>query len=263
MSMNPGSFRPEELTGADSGMTDAERAESYSAARGLEQAVGSEPFHPSAGFADRVMARVAKEPAPRPAGFLAPLLARHSLAGVVASVRTAWSIAVNGAGRPVGARGLALAYVLAVLLIGVSLTGAAAYGAAGAMGLLTPDGSPKPSLITPGPTRSPVASPEASEPARSDDPGESAEPSGSPEASESSEPGESSHPAISPAPGATVGPRASDDHGGATPSPSASDDHGGAGPGPSPSDDSGGGGSGGGASPTQSPRPSDTPKPSD
>lgn len=261
MSMNPGSFRPEELTGADSGMTDAERAQSYSAARELEQAIGSEQFHPAAGFTNRVMAAVANEPAPRSAGFLAPLLARHSLAGAVASVRTAWSIALNGAGRPVGARGLALAYVLAVLLIGVSLTGAAAYGAAGAIGLLGPDGTPRPSLVAPGPTHSPEASSEASEPAGSEDPSESVEPSESPDASESPDPGASNHAEDSPAPGATDSPRESVDHGGATESPSASDDHGGAAASPDSSDDSGGGS--GSGSPTQSPKPSDTPNPSD
>jgi hypothetical protein len=254
MSMNPGSFRPEELTGADGRMTDAERAESYSAARELEQAIRSEQFHASAGFTNRVMAAVAIEPAPRPAGFLAPLLARHSLAGVVASVRTAWSIALNGAGRPVGARGLALAYVLAVLLIGVSLTSAAAYGAAGAMGLLVPDGTPRPSLVAPGPTQAPDASSEASEPSGSEEPSESVEASESPEASESADPSASNHAEGSPAPGGTASPRESDDHGDATESPSPSGDHGGGSGSPDSSDNSGDSGSG---SPTQSPDPSD------
>ena len=264
MSMNPGSFRPGELEGADVAVTDAERAQSYAAARELEQAIGSEQFHPPAGFANRVMAAVATEPAPRPAGFLAPLQAGLGLAGLVASVRAAWSIALNGVGRPVGARGLALAYVLAVLLVGASLTGAAVYGAAGAMGLLAPDATPRPSLVAPRPTQAPDPSSEASEPSGSEEPSGSIEPSGSPEATESLEPSASDHGQTSPPPGATASPRESDDHGGATGSPGASDDHGGDSGSPESSDDAGGSGSGPGpGSPTQSPRPSETPNPSD
>jgi len=250
MSINSGSFRPDELAGSDADIADAERAGSYAAARELEQALSSEGVHPSAGFADRVMAAVALEPAPRPTGFLAPLRDRHSLAGVVASVRSAWVVASSGVGRPVRARGLALAYVLAVMLVGASLTGVAAFGTAGAMGFFTPDNSPSPSILTPGPTPSPEGSSDASS---SPEPNESAEPSGSPDASESAEPSGSSQPGDSSHSGATSSPPAS--NGGSTVAPS--DDHGGASPSPGSGDGSGGSGS------SQSPRPSDTPKPSD
>ena len=258
MSTNPGSFRPDELLGNDTKIPDTERAESYAAARELEQALSSEGVHPSAGFADRVMAAVAMEPAPRPTGFLAPLRARHSLAGVVASVQAAWSVATGGAGRPARARGVAMAYVLAVLLIGASLTGVAAFGTAGALHLITPDRTPEPSIHTPGPSESPDASSEATEPGESSEPSGSAEPSESHDANESAEPSGSDHPEDSANPDSTRSPGASDDHGDATSSPKASDDHGGSSsPSPSGSDDSGGSGS------TQSPKPSDTPKPSD
>ncbi len=264
MSQNSGYFRPGELDGADIAVTDAERAESYATARELEQAIGAEPFHPPVGFANLVMAAVASEPAPRPAGFLAPLQAGHGLAGLVDSVRTAWSIALNGAGRPVGARGLALAYVLVVLLVGASLTGAAAYGAAGAMGLLAPDATPRPSLVAPRPTQAPDASSDASEPAGSEEPSGSIEPSESPDATESADPSASDQGQTSLPPGATTSPRESDDHGGPTESPGASDDHGGDSGSPDASDDATGFGPGSGpGSPTQSPRPTETPNPSD
>ena len=254
MSMRPGSFRPDELARDDTGIPDTERAASYAAARELERALGSDAIHPSPGFADRVMAAVAHEPAPRPTGFLGALRARHGLAGVVASFRAAWTVAAGGGGRPVRARGLALAYVLAVLLIGASLTGVAAFGTAGALGLLSPRATPGPSLLVPGPTPSPEPSSEASETPGSEEPGESAEPSGSPDSSESAEPGDSNGLVGSEGPGAT-----GDDHGGATPRPTSSDDHGG-GPSASPGSGEDSGGSG---SATQSPKPSDPPKPSD
>ncbi|MBI3745529.1 MAG: hypothetical protein HY264_03215, partial [Chloroflexi bacterium] len=213
MSTSPGSFRPDELAGSDADIADVERAGSYAAARELEQALTADGVHPSAGFADRVMAAIALEPAPRPTGFLAPLRARHSLAGVVASVRAAWIVASGGGGRPARARGLALAYVLAVMLIGASLTGVAAFGTAGAIGFFAPDHSasaspsPSPSLLAPEPTASPDGSSDAS---ASPEPSESAEPSGSPDASESAEPGNSSQPGDSSHPGESSSPRASE-----------------------------------------------------
>jgi len=262
VSTNPGSFLPSELAGADSPMTDSDLAMSYATARELERAAGPDEVRPSAGFADRVMASIAGEPAPRRAGFLSPVLARHSLAGFIASVRAASSIALDGAGRPVGARGLALAYVLAVLLVGVSLTGAAAYGAAGAMGLLSPDRTARPAVIVPGPSEAPQASHEASEPSGTQEPHESLEPSELPEASETAEPGASDHAHESPAPARTASPRETDDHG-ATESPGASDDHGGDSGSPDGSDDSGSSGGSGSGSPTQSPGPTESPSSSD
>jgi hypothetical protein len=190
------------------------------------------------------MAAVALEPPPRPAGFLAVLRARPGLAGLTASVREAWAVVAGGPGRPLQARGFALAYVLAVLLVGTSLTGLAAVGAASLAGLLD-DASPTPTVqetIEPLPTPSPTTQPSPTPPV-SPSPTPSAEPTGSIEPDESSEPGES------------------DDHGGASPgassepSPDASDDDD---PSPEPSLDD----DGDSPEPSDTPRPSDTPKPS-
>ena len=255
MSGSMGPFRPDELADGGARIPDAELAGSYAAARELEQALSSESVHPSATFSDRVMTAVAREPVHKPAGFLAPLQRRHGLVGLVASVRAAWGVAVGGGSRPMGSRGLAMAYVLAVLLMGASLTGFAAYGAAGAIGLLTtPDESPTPSLVEPAPTPSPGAISETPEPGESGEPGESLEPSGSPAGSE--EPGDTSAPGTA-QPRATSTPRGSDDNGGATASPS-QDDHGGATQTPGTGEETSGGDSGA----TQSPKPSDTPEPS-
>jgi hypothetical protein len=245
MSQTPGSFRPSELEGADAGLGDADVAAAWSTARELEAALPPESIGPSAGFADRVMAAVALEPAPRPAGFLAVLRARPGLAGLMASVREAWAVVAGGPGRPVRARGFALAYVLAVVLLGTSLTGLAVVGAASMAGLLDGDASPTPTVqesISPStpPTPSPLPTPTVTpSPAPTPTPTESAEPTGSVEPSGSSEPEES------------------DDHGGsATASPDASDDDDSS---PSPSADDDGDSA---AEPSDTPRPSDTPKPS-
>lgn len=264
MSMPTGSFRPDELVDGDARIPDSERAESYAAARELEQAITGSDVHPSAGFTNRVMAAVALEPAPRPTGFLAPLRARHSLAGLVASVKAAWAVAMGGGGRPAGARGLALAYVLAVMLVGASLTGVAAFRTGTALHLITPDHTPQPTIHTPGPTPSPDESTDGTEPNDSDHPEGSNEPSESSGGTESSEPGESDHPEDSSDPGTSQSPEESDDHGGASPAPVESDDHGsGSSQSPETSDDSGGSGGSGSGSASQTPKPSETPKPSD
>ena len=241
MSQTPGSFRPSELDGADQRATDGDLAGAWSTARELEAALPAESILPSAGFADRVMAAVALEPAPRSAGFLAVLRDRPGPAGLVASVREAWAVVAGGPGRPVRARGLALAYVLAVILIGTSLTGVATYGAAGALGLLDGNASPTPTVqesiepsTTPAPSPSPTPTPMVT-PTPMPTPTESVEPSESVEPDGSSEPDES------------------DDHGGAT--PDASDDSASL---PEPSSD----GDDDSADASDTPRPSDTPKPS-
>jgi len=152
------------------------------------------------GFGDRVMATLADEPAPAPAGFLLPLR-RRGLGGLWASVRQA-SVATRGAGRPVLARAAALAYVLVFAVATISLTGAASIGA---LGLLNPSATesapatvappsapsalespsevpaptPAPPVIAPGPTPSPSESPEETDgPDASDDDGGSSGPGG-------------------------------------------------------------------------------------
>ncbi len=246
MSQRPGSFRPSELDGADQPLGDAELAGALSMARELEASLPGDLSGPSAAFGDRVMVAIALEPAPRPAGFLAVLRARPGLAGLTASVREAWAVVAGGPGRPMRARGLALAYVFAILVIGTSLTGVAAYGAAGALGLFDDDASPIPTVqetVAPSPTPAPIETPTVS-------------PSPSPTPTESTEPTESQEP------DGSTEPQESDDHGGATPaatpdeSPDESDDDGGSSPAPSQeSDDSS-------SEPSDTPRPSDTPKPS-
>ncbi len=244
MNQSQGSFRPNEIAGADQLPNDAELATAWSMARELEASRPPETIGPSAPFVDRVMAAVALEPAPRRAGFLAELRARPGLAGFAASVREAWTVASGGPGRPAGARGLALAYVLAVAVIGASLTGVGVYGAAGALGLLDGDRSPTPAVATPSPSPSPSPEPSRTpDVSTSPEPSESAEPSGTLEP-EPSDDG-------SPSPDATIAPVPTGSPAAKTPipvdptpSPSASDDHGGSSP-----------------EPSDTPRPSDSPKP--
>jgi negative regulator of sigma E activity len=241
MSQRPGSFHPSELADADRQLADGDLASAWSTARELESALPNETPGPRAGFADRVMAAVAREPVPRPAGFLAALRARPDPGGLASSVVEAWRVARGGRGWPARSRGLALAYVLAVALIGASLTGLAAYGAAGALGFLDADASPTPTVL---PTLQPT--PEASP---------SPTPTPSPEVTSSPEPSETVEPTGS------HDPEGTDDHGSATPGatagslPEASDEGGGSSPSPSTGEESGG--------PSNTPRPSDAPKPSE
>ena len=165
-------------------------------------------------FTDRVMAALADEPSPAAAGFLAPLRRRGLVTGFGESLRQAW--ASTRAGRPAFARAAALAYVLVVAIAGMSLAGAATFGAAGALGLLGPNATVSPS---PEPTLPPISTP-----APSVQPAPSVAPSESPEPSETAEP--------------------SDDHGGEGAEPS--DDHSGSGDG----GDDGSSGSGGGSGPS-------------
>ena len=236
MSLTPGSFRPGELAGGDGAPSDAELAAAFSTARELEAALPAERVAPPPGFTDRVMAAVALEPAPRRAGFLNALRARPGLAGLVASVREAWGVVAGGPGRPAAARGLALAYVLAVVVVATSLSGIAAYGAAGALGFLDGDASPSPSIVT-----------ETPEPSPTPEPTRTPEPSATPAPSASEEPSPSVSAPPSPRPTATPRP---------TRTPEPSDGHGDESPSPSPDDISS-------PDPGDTPDPSDTPKPSE
>ena len=249
MTLRPGSYRPDEVGGADAPIRDSELAEAYAAARLLERAMPTDPVTRSGDFVDRVMAAVVREPAPQPAGFLGALLAHPGPSNFIASVRSAWTTAAGAAGRPVRVRAAAMAYVLAVLLVAVSLTGVAAFGTAGAIGgLLGQDRSSDPSgLVTsPSPSLSDDVGPsESAEPSDSAEPSESTEPSGSSPPEDSLQPGETPRPSSSRTPGVSASPQASDDHG-ESPSPSSSDDM-----------------SGSSGSPSDTPRPSDTAKPSE
>jgi hypothetical protein len=226
--MPGGRFDPSELADAEGGSaSDSELASATTIARELESRRGAADVRPSPGFADRVMSAIASEPAPRGAGWFR---SGWSLAALAANVRAAWQVAVAGGGRPLNLRAAALAYLLVVVLGVTAIGGAAAFGAAGALGLFDSQRSPAPSqpaetfepspsaLPTPMPSAEPSAAPGASPSAS---PEESAEPRAS-EGSPSASPDESEAPAslAPPSSGASDEPDSSDDHGGSTPGPS-------------------------------------------
>ena len=245
MSQTPGSFRPNELcrrrsrTGrcrARNRLGDGPRARGRAPARDDRAVSRLRRCRHGRGGArtgaapGRLPRRVPRSPGPR---------------GPRASVRDAWTVASGGPGRPAGSRGLALAYVLAVLVLGTSLTGVAAYGTAGALGFLDDDRSPSPAVVAPSPE--PSLSP-LLEPSRTPEASTGPEPSVSVEPSESAEP-ESSRRRLADAPSRArrTAPRPHrrhpTTHGGSSPSPS-DDDH------SSPK-------------PSRTPRPSDSPNPSE
>lgn len=216
MTMSPGPFAPDEIA-EDLGSTPGpDAAEAWAAARALERAMPADPPRPSVEFSSRVMAALADEPPPHAAGFLAGLWARPGIAGLVASTRQAWNTAFASGARPMRVRLSAMAYVLAILIAASSLTGVAAFGAAGALGLLSGDRSPTPTVVGPSPAPSPSA---VEAPSESPEGSESPEPSGSEDPDESGEPG-SPGAGVTDAPSATHAPGATDDHGHDSPEPS-------------------------------------------
>ena len=160
----------------------------------LVESMDDVPVTTGEDFSERVMAALADEPTPGTTGFLVPLRRQGFLAGLGESVRQAWAAA--GSGRPIIGRSAALAYVLAVAVAVVSLTGAATIGTAGALGLFDP--RPTESPTAPPPTTAPPTAPSPSIP-----------PTTAP-STDTSEP-----PAPTPTPTDTDdGPDGSDDHGG-------------------------------------------------
>jgi uncharacterized membrane protein YgcG len=225
----------------------AEAAAAMAVARRIEAAtMVVSPAATIPGFTDRVMTALADEPGPAPVAFIAPLRKLGVLAGFGTSIRQAWAT-LERPGRSTFARAAALAYVLTVAAAGVSLAGAAMFGAAGAFGLLGPAAMQR-ATPTPAPLVAPVITPDAvTEP--SEEP--SIEPSPEPSEPADETNGPDDH-------GGGTGPEASDDHDGGT-RPEATDDRG-DNSGPGGGDDSGqggtddpgssddGGGSGGGGS---------------
>jgi hypothetical protein len=169
---------PDELV-ADS-VSPLELAAALEAARLLEATAVAPAAGPGGEFVDRVMARLQNEPAPGPTGYLVPLR-RSGLLGLAASVRQALWFVERGS-RPLAVRTTALAYVLAVVLIGTSLTGFAAYGFAGALGLLGPGRTAAPAMPSdsPAPITEPPLTPDVTQA-----PPHATEPSGEAEPTES------------------------------------------------------------------------------
>ncbi len=189
----PGHFRPGELDAADLGPSG--EAELLGTARELEWLAASEDVGPGPGFADRVMAAVSRDPAPRPVAAALGAARRRSPLAALAALGDLWRVAFTG-GRPIAVRFPAMALV-ALLVLGS--VGAGALGAGALAGLLgrTPDATPalSPSPLVPSSPPEPTASPSASAlPSVSPAASESAEPSGAPEPSESPEPSDTLEP---------------------------------------------------------------------
>ena len=171
--IGPRNLHPDELGEAEGmDLQDAMRVGNR-----LVESMDDVPAHADIDFADQVMAALADEPTPGTTAFLLPLRRRGLLGGFRDSVRQAW--ASVGAGRPIAGRTAALAYVLAILIAGVSLTGAATLGAAGALGLMNaapsesptpppPAPTPVPPAITPSPSPNAVESPPGPTPSPSE-----------------------------------------------------------------------------------------------
>ena len=198
----PGRFRPGELEAADLGPS--AEAELLGTARQLEWLAATEDIGPSPDFADRVMAAVSREPAPRPVAAALGAARRRSPLAALAALGDLWRVAFTG-GRPFAVRFPAMALVALFVLGSV---GAGALGAGALAGLLgptpaaTPALSPSPLVPSSPPEPTPSPSPSVS-PAES----ESAEPSGVPGSSESPEPSDALEPTGAPAQtqGATEG----------------------------------------------------------
>ena len=199
----PDRFRPGELDDADLGP--GAEAELLRTARELEWLAASDDVGPGPDFADRVMAAVSREPAPRPLAAALGAARRRSPLAALAALGDLWRVAFTG-GRPFAVRLPAMALV-ALLVVGS--VGAGALGAGALAGLLgrTPDSTP---ALSPSPLAPSSPEPDASpSPSESPTESESAEPSGQPSSSESPEPSDSLEP--------TDGPQASaatEDHSG-------------------------------------------------
>lgn len=199
-------IRPDELDEAGSAYDGASGSDALRMARELESASILDPVQPGAGFVDSVMAAIEQEPAPDAALAIVGPIRRRGPRGIVESVRAAIAMITLGAGRPLAARAMALAYLVAVGALVLGLSGGAAVGAAGVLGLLEDRGPEPTPIVLPSPSRSPDASgdlstrgPSAS-PSGSTVPSESPEASDDPTASPSGSPGASARPTRSPSP---------------------------------------------------------------
>jgi hypothetical protein len=223
-------------------------------ARELEVIVDRAAAAPSAGFADRVMDAVGREPVPAPTSAAGRALRRGSFAAFLASLRDAWRVATRS-GFPVAVRAQALALVLVVAVLAAG-SGLATAGAIGLLGGTTPSprpsietrtSAPEPSVATPEPTD--FAAPPITEPS------DSAVPSETPD-DEAGEPPGTEDPEGDRAP--TAAPTAAPTHRATRAAPTAT-------PGPTHTEDPEDGGdhedstSPPGPSPSTSPGPTSTP----
>jgi hypothetical protein len=184
----PRPFGPDELDGV-SGIAPDELAAARRLARDLEGVAARGTVRPSADFADRVMAAVAKEPVAAPAR-AAGFALRHGAIGLfLASLRDAWRVTFSPA-FPMAARAQAVAMVLVVASVATG-SGVVTAGAVGLFDLESPEptlpvespvatASPDPSVspeftVSPSPTVSPSVE-GSEEPSGSSEPGETAEP---------------------------------------------------------------------------------------
>ena len=195
-------FRPDELAGSadlpPGGERPADQAGLLATARELEWLAAADDIGPAEGFEDRVMAAIAREPAPRPLAAATRAARRGRPLAILASLGDLWRVAWSG-GRPLAVRAPAMAIVVLLLAGAVGLGG---LGTAAALGLLGPrePAAPTPApIVTPSPSPLPAATPSppataspTASPSRS--PGSTATPSPSPISS----PGESSEPAETP-----------------------------------------------------------------
>ena len=171
----PDRFRPGELDDADLGP--GAETELLGTARELEWLAAADDVGPSADFADRVMAAVSREPAPRPIAAALGAARRRSPLAALAALGDLWRVAFTG-GRPFAVRLPAMALV-ALLVVGS--VGVGAIGAGAFVGLLgrAPDATP---ALSP----SPLA-PSSPEPDASPSPSDSLEPTDGPQASAATE----------------------------------------------------------------------------
>lgn len=232
------------MTGQQPIHVDDEERMAAEMGRELEALAGQSSVTLRDGFADRVMAAVAREPLPQPARAFGAALAARRLGAALASVGDAWRVAIGGS-TPLAVRAQALALVLVVTVGSLAVAGGATVGA---IDLLNANHPPQPSPTTPlpsGPLTSPSSSPTPS-------------PSSSPEPTTESTPS----PDATETPDGTDNPGANQPTGTTTPRPTGTDDHGGGGSGgggetprPTGTDDHGGDGSGGGG---ETPSPTGT-----
>ena len=196
------------------------------AARTLESQLAARDVHPSAEFADRVMAAVAAEPRPQPAVAAGLATRRGRLRSMSAALADSWRVKRRPPRWPSDAgRRVVLVAILALGSLG-------SLAAAGAIRLLAPAPSPGSALPTirsdgsTAPTAQPT--PTATLPTPSAGPTDDGQPTGSPEPSETDDSGK--------APEATKTPRPTNTPRG-TVQPTETED---------PTDDSGHGGGGSG-----------------